>query len=584
MACKELTPCTLGSSLDAKPGILLAETTLGTVESGLSPASPTGPERQSTSCGPPRTPRLSPDPGLRPSSPPLSPFSCDTQPRASGSHVLTDTTQPGLLRAVSLHHVLQGFGQHLAASADSDCFQLSTTVSTIDDFLSHDWGTVRWKKMTALLWLYNSGPAILASLAVCLLLVGLEAGELLGPGFRIFSGIAVAGVVGEGWNTELPLLLCPLVPLLVLLFYQRLRQVLPCLRPRSAFVDKMCINQTDENLKTQAIHSLTGFLRSSKRLVVLWSPRYLTRLWCVYEIASWIYLGNKFEQDVTFVPVSLAVGFTVCNLCIYAFFLLSALWLDSSGFGPLTVGLVSLITMVAFHFLRRLVGNLRDLERQLKEFKVQEAHCFCCDRGHGDETWNPDRLEASSEGACCDRELIYSALSQWFPDEEDKGLGHLEKFNKYIQEVVEPAVSRSVAGCWRRYQMCMLMSLPYVWYSATWVSSIRPLLAVGAGTSGVARWVAEWLLLGFLVYPSMGMVALRLCSLANRLGGEKSLVCGLRSALCTGLVVLGTFLWLLVANFGFIMPRTLASPVPSACVLAAEGLISLAIFTCPWHP
>ena len=56
-----------------------------------------------------------------------------------------------------------------AADHDDDKYGLSQRVNEIDIFLSHDWGTNRRLKVLTLLLYFNSVPAAVASLLVCLL-------------------------------------------------------------------------------------------------------------------------------------------------------------------------------------------------------------------------------------------------------------------------------------------------------------------------------------------------------------------------------------------------------------------------------
>ena len=44
------------------------------------------------------------------------------------------------------------------------------------------------------------------------------------------------------------------------------------------------------------------FLRFSRRLLVLWSPEYLTRLWCVYELATFVKLHPDGASRIDFMP------------------------------------------------------------------------------------------------------------------------------------------------------------------------------------------------------------------------------------------------------------------------------------------
>jgi hypothetical protein len=52
--------------------------------------------------------------------------------------------------------------------------------------------------------------------------------------------------------------------------------------------DKVCVPQFDRKLKTACIQSFEGFIAASKGLVVLLTPRYIRRLWCVYELCCFL--------------------------------------------------------------------------------------------------------------------------------------------------------------------------------------------------------------------------------------------------------------------------------------------------------
>ena len=64
----------------------------------------------------------------------------------------------------------------------------------------------------------------------------------------------------------------------VLCFWQRIRSLFP--GHQMVFLDKLCINQMDSEKKQQGILGLGAFVLRSKKLLVLWSPRYFTRMWC----------------------------------------------------------------------------------------------------------------------------------------------------------------------------------------------------------------------------------------------------------------------------------------------------------------
>merc|ERR1740121_2482032 len=56
------------------------------------------------------------------------------------------------------------------------------------------------------------------------------------------------------------------------------------------FLDKTCIHQTDLERQRRGILKLGAFLRSSKKMVAIYSDLYLTKLWTVYEIACFLAL------------------------------------------------------------------------------------------------------------------------------------------------------------------------------------------------------------------------------------------------------------------------------------------------------
>merc|ERR1712039_204132 len=68
--------------------------------------------------------------------------------------------------------------------------------------------------------------------------------------------------------------------------------------PRIWF-DKFCIDQSniEEDLK-----SLPIFISGCKRMLVLCGPTYLSRLWCVLEIFTFVHMGGMADRLVL-VPV-----------------------------------------------------------------------------------------------------------------------------------------------------------------------------------------------------------------------------------------------------------------------------------------
>jgi TIR domain len=63
----------------------------------------------------------------------------------------------------------------------------------------------------------------------------------------------------------------------------------------SFWIDRACINPRDAGIKRQQIESLEKFIKKSKSLIVLGSPNYFRRLWCVYEIACYL-MTHSFDR------------------------------------------------------------------------------------------------------------------------------------------------------------------------------------------------------------------------------------------------------------------------------------------------
>eukprot|EP00929_Paragymnodinium_shiwhaense_P119635 TRINITY_DN91533_c0_g1_i1.p1 TRINITY_DN91533_c0_g1~~TRINITY_DN91533_c0_g1_i1.p1 ORF type:complete len:675 (+),score=74.18 TRINITY_DN91533_c0_g1_i1:83-2107(+) len=312
---------------------------------------------------------------------------------------LPSQVDPELLRGLTVTEALTGFGKHWQSnSSTAEDFALSQSMSTIDDFLSHDWGTPAWRKFLALCTLYNRPLAFMVScgLAVPLALIGARTRMTI-----------IRGHVAT--------LVCPLVYLFVLLFGQRLRGLLACKKPRYVFLDKLCICQTDEEKKSAGILGLAGFLKASRRLVVLWSPRYFSRLWCTYEVVTWIHLQGLDAGNVLFLPSAACIiqGQVIIAVSTYkvlkVMFLEEVLgfndWASTDTAGFVITMVMFLLILPVFYTITSLVAELKLVEDQVKDFRIRDSKCFCCTHDH----IHPN----SGLRLACDRKLVYTTLQKW---------------------------------------------------------------------------------------------------------------------------------------------------------------------------
>ena len=156
--------------------------------------------------------------------------------RWSASDYSLDPSAPQddlMIRAVPLDICLAGWGTHFSRAANRKAdFHLSQKADVIDHFLSHDWKTPRFDKFLALIWTFNCKAAVVAT-AIVSCLVGV---------LRI--GLDATLGMGNHWS---PVGFGYLTFAFTLCFWQRMRSC--CCKPWKVFLDRLCINQEDEEEK-----------------------------------------------------------------------------------------------------------------------------------------------------------------------------------------------------------------------------------------------------------------------------------------------------------------------------------------------
>ncbi|CAE7204435.1 unnamed protein product [Symbiodinium sp. CCMP2592] len=322
-------------------------------------------------------------------------------------------------------------------------YALSRRVQTFDAFISRDWRASHHAKFLCLTIIHNSPAAAIASfLASCLL--------------GVF-------VLCEVMDDDLALLLTPLCVVtfyIVLFSWQWIRCLIR--RPVMLFLDKFCIVQHIEELKMKGILGLGVFLLQSKNLLVLWSPQYFSRLWCTYELVTFL-KDQPWHDAVTFMPVKMSYLLLLFSafwhLTVFTYYLLQE-WLDiligndeADGMFltyllVLVVGLVCIVIPFVNYLGIELMSDLEILPEQLSSFRIQDASCFCCSNEH----IHP----VSGRSLPCDRQLVHETLHSW----RSQADGHteagpalaedpeetLEFFNALVQTRLSEVVLQSMRG------------------------------------------------------------------------------------------------------------------------------------------
>ena len=156
---------------------------------------------------------------------------------------------------------LERFAVALRFESDEDYYHKSHKSTKISTFWSHSWHGGPWKKVLTLVTIYNGTAAVsLAFLTGVLMMVLFS--------FRTLPGTDRGWIFGSWewscWSTSSGFVVASLV--------------LTCWRSqKGVFLDRICICQNDEDLKTEAILSLAGLLKNSDRMLILWDPTWTER-------------------------------------------------------------------------------------------------------------------------------------------------------------------------------------------------------------------------------------------------------------------------------------------------------------------
>mmetsp|Transcript_3018 Transcript_3018/g.8945 ORF Transcript_3018/g.8945 Transcript_3018/m.8945 type:complete len:654 (-) Transcript_3018:121-2082(-) len=472
--------------------------------------------------------------------------------------------EPSILRAVQLGKVLRRFGQGLQASSGTNSeHMLSQEATHIDDFISHDWGSGRWEKTLTLWFLYNGTPAMLVSFAAAVLVgilqcssVGILPVPNRSPGGS--NGVTLLHKSGL-WCR----LLCPVVFATTFIFWQDLRQRLG-LRTRLVFVDKFCIDQRTDAQKRAGILGITGFLASSERLIICWTPRYFKRLWCTVEVASWLYL-QKGMDSILFMPtlkvlshVTMLIGFTytVSGVILMTTFVSEV---------PMIVVLGAAVpaTLPCMHIIRRAAQGLRCLPEQIASFATSQAECFCCTNGHVDPGTG-QRLQ-------CDRRLIYRTLDAWVTSGRqdapppDVGYGSsihgsfetgLLWFDQAVRTEFGPAVLKRAGFARTTYKQALIVCVPFTWQLCDALAGWNP----NVDGALVSLLLAQ-LILAFAIFPSLvKLTELFVAALDRALGDPSSWLMDVAATVMADVAVLAAYVVLFFPLM--ISARSCASRVP----------------------
>eukprot|EP00929_Paragymnodinium_shiwhaense_P021478 TRINITY_DN14002_c0_g1_i1.p1 TRINITY_DN14002_c0_g1~~TRINITY_DN14002_c0_g1_i1.p1 ORF type:complete len:554 (-),score=23.77 TRINITY_DN14002_c0_g1_i1:20-1681(-) len=368
-----------------------------------------------------------------------------------------------------------------------ESFRRSRVTGELDDFISHDWQTARFAKLAALCVVYNLRAVVFVMTILVAILNLLVLVLDINVHHKVFD------------------LFYPFLFALLLLEWQRLARFAQA--ERMVFVDKLCIDQANDATKRECILGLAGFLNFTQRLVILWSPRYFSRLWCAYEVVSWFYL-TAMEMDgreLKLMPTAYALGMLGWTFAWCIVYFTSGL-VTLVGRSDFFMGYLIVCAVIwPTNFIAvRFFCDTRRLHRQIMAFSLTESQCFCCAHDH----IHPQTGESMS----CDRALVYETLREWATS-MNSGLSAqhsgwhmpmsqyqpLTSFDRLVRARLIQLM-RTPGACVFKYVLysdAVLIAAPAVWAG---IGSVRQAY-VDEGELSALRWSLEWCVLSFCVWP-----------------------------------------------------------------------------------
>eukprot|EP00913_Durusdinium_trenchii_P020585 g19334.t1 len=254
------------------------------------------------------------------------------------------------------------------------------SMESFDFFVSHTWSTDGKWKVLSLLMQTGWPCALLFSAAAVVLTAALELADILplpftfrtkplngeAEDFPVCCWISCASFLG----LFLGLLASP---------------YFPCLngRPGDCFIepwhsDMVSIDQSDAEKIEDGIYGIGGFLSVSRELQVMWSPPYLKRLWCVFELAA--YRKANPQGKITLSPLYVEQIVLMLILGLYAVlgtFWILYIWPVPSDFSLMANLLCMVPAFFPFHFMRRsLASSKHQLLHELLTFDLNQVQCM----------------------------------------------------------------------------------------------------------------------------------------------------------------------------------------------------------------
>ncbi|CAE7465347.1 unnamed protein product [Symbiodinium necroappetens] len=437
-------------------------------------------------------------------------------------------TRAEIVRGICAFRVLQGAPRLWWRGRLHQLHRHSEMVTLLDEFWSHSWLVHPATKYLSVLFLNNGLPAFVAGAACAFVTFSLYAAGLL-PWKRMCTP---SGAVGY---------------YLTLLLWRCKKRV---------FLDVACVNQHDPQLKMEALVSIGAFLKRSRSLLVLWDATFVSRLWCMFEMAAFLHSHGLETRGKSLVicPVFVGPVFVIGNLGLCVLCMIFNFWplpLFPSGgllIATLTFPCLTLVSYIVLLHCR----NIETMQKQVRHFTVQDSSSHCCASGHYDKR--------TGEHLICDRSIILRCVSAWF--------GSTEQFESLVRgKLLEVLVDQLANGTFTYWRLVQVNS-PVLWVCLDILQEF-----LDNGLNMFLTLILYWL----MVLPNMALIMLRLTYMV-RLWCESTFA---RVLLAVGLVAVGTVLFgLCYATQVWLLPGFLTYLQSNLILVIFGGLVTLLLWCC----
>ena len=249
--------------------------------------------------------------------------------------------------------------------------------------------------------------------------------------------------------------------------------------------DKACVHQTEPCLNQAGIALFPYYLKKAKQLWILFTPEYLTRIWCIYELATW--LRTKPDAPVFIVPL-------LCSARLYRGLLRWWPWfalvlISNLGWSAIGVALFhqrqSADIHTAFNVaqdIRRFVWGVVFIAVIVIAATFVAAYFRIAWPLRQERLCIAKQLELFDVADCSafyekDKDYVLGLIAEWFGEAgDDQRAAALGRFNKLVRTRVARRLRRTLLMSEARLVVFLLvLTLMVFFYLAIYVEARPPL-------------------------------------------------------------------------------------------------------------